>query len=258
MHEISLSDSIALWKSSGDEIIVVGDIIKDENSLNKAISVLRQKLDLKTGFRVLLEKRIPVSSGLGGGSSDAAAVLKGILNLCDISLEEDEVLNLASLVGSDVPFFIKGGFSIVGGRGESVRKLSFCLNPSWQIVLVIPPYGLSTAEVYSWFEPPYSEMPELDFIVSAFKEEDWRTLRRLLKNDLERPVFLRYPELRDVKEFLEKAGASFSSMSGSGSVIFAIFENKNVNPDLIRALEDKGYKVVLTSFRGDDQDDESK
>ena len=249
MHEISLSDDIVLWMSKESDVIVVGESIKDENIVKRAISILNQSLGIEGGVKVLLKKKIPLSAGLGGGSSDAAAVIRGVLKLYNVALKERDILMLASRVGSDVPFFIKGGFSLVMGRGERIERLSFSLNTDVRVILAVPWYGLKTADVYSWFKPPYSEMPDIGLILSAFKEGNWSLLKRILRNDLEKVVFSRYPDLAEVKNIFEKKGALFSSMSGSGSTVFGIFEGKSERPDLIKTLHSRGYKVILTSFR---------
>lgn len=252
IHEITLKDELLLWESDDISVFVKGADIEGENIVTKAIRELKRETNIVKGIRVDLIKRIPIKAGLGGGSSDAAAAIKGALDLWNMRLSEEELLRLASYIGSDVPFFIKGGFCLSFGKGEKVKKIDFSLSKALDIVLVIPKFGLETKNVYSWLNPPYSEPPNVMELIEAFRKMDWETLRRNLKNDLEKPVFERCPELKSVKEKLLNCGALFSMMSGSGSAIFGIFKKPFNSFELIKKTIGDDFKIILTGFKGEE------
>lgn len=252
MHEIALYDELYFWEDEGIEVVVEGERIVEENLVSRAIANLRRFVGFDRGIKILLKKKIPMRAGLGGGSSDAAAAIRGALKLWGLTLKEEDVLRIASEIGSDVPFFMKGGFCLCSGRGEKIKRIPFVLSERLSILLVVPPYGLSTRDVYSWVIPPYSPPPETGLVIDAFKNGDWRFLKEVLRNDLERPVFERFGELKELKERLLSEGALISMLSGSGSTVFAVFEEDNLNIESFKDLSNNGFKLILTRFKGSD------
>ncbi|MCX8128447.1 MAG: 4-(cytidine 5'-diphospho)-2-C-methyl-D-erythritol kinase [Synergistetes bacterium] len=248
MHEITLKDDLLIWEDNDVLISVKGAEINGDNTITKAILEVKKEINSPEGVKILLIKRIPIKAGLGGGSSDAAAAIKAFLNLKGIKLDEEKLLKLASSIGSDVPFFIKGGFCLSFGRGEKIKELNFCLDKDLDIILIIPSFGLETKKVYSWLTPPYSQPPDILKIIEAFKKRKWEFLKNNLKNDLEKPVFERYPMLRSIKEKLLEEGALLAMMSGSGSTIFGIFNRPFDKLESIKRYFGKEFKIILTQF----------
>ncbi len=250
MHEISLKDELFFWNSKDIEVFVEGENVEGENIVRRALLNLKDVLRVRRGVTVLLRKKVPLKAGLGGGSSDAAAAIKGVLKLWNISVDEELIFKVASELGSDVPFFIRGGFSFCYGRGERVKQLPFSLSEKLSVLLAIPPYGLSTREVYGWLTPPYADPFSVEPFLRAFRELDWQFLRKRLKNDLERVVFERCPDLRMLKERFLEMGAKISLMSGSGSTVFAIFDDVSFNPSDFRDFLERKFKFIVTTFKG--------
>lgn len=167
--------------------------------------------------RVHLHKQIPVGAGLGGGSSNASITLRGLNRLARPSLGDQRLLEIASMLGSDCPFFLHDGVMMMEGRGEILNPVSLHLDQLY-LVLLHPGIHISTAEAYAGINPA---MPEkhLGDLVSRPVEE-WRGL---VVNDFENHIFDRYPELGRIRDALYSHGAVYASMSGSGSSIYGLF-----------------------------------
>ncbi len=176
----------------------------------------------RPGVRLHLEKNIPVGSGLGGGSSDAAVTLIALNCLCDLKLPDAGLYQLATQLGSDVPFFLTGGLCWGSGRGEVLTPLPYL--PDWEILLVTPAVGVSTAWAYQNYKMSLTNRQKITKLPSSdFVQLQGHQLAEVCQNDLESVVFRKYPELADLKSRLQQAGAVAASMTGSGSAMFGLF-----------------------------------
>jgi 4-diphosphocytidyl-2-C-methyl-D-erythritol kinase len=191
---------------------------------------------------VVLEKTIPMESGLGGGSADAAAALVGLGRLwggVPVTLLRD----VASGIGADVAFFLSGGTALGLGRGEEIYPL-VDLPPHW-VVIVRPPFGVSTAEAYSWYDEDRTaglkETRELQLLPVP-----WPSRAAQMVNDLEPPVVRRHPEISALKAALKEAGALAAAMSGSGSAVFGLFRSRLAASRSIKPLSRGGARAFLT------------
>jgi 4-diphosphocytidyl-2-C-methyl-D-erythritol kinase len=191
---------------------------------------------------ITIAKTIPVSAGLGGGSADAAAALHALARLwggAPLTLLRE----VAGGVGADVPFFLSGGTALGLGRGEEIYPL-VDLPPHW-VVVVRPPFGVSTAEAYAWYDEDRAaglrEPRELQILPVP-----WPTRAAQMVNDLEPPVLRRHPEIADLKSSLEDAGAIATAMSGSGSAVFALFRSRAAAAKAVRPLSRGGARALLT------------
>jgi 4-diphosphocytidyl-2-C-methyl-D-erythritol kinase len=192
---------------------------------------------------VTIDKQIPMQAGLGGGSADAAAALLVLARLwggAPISLLRE----VAAGIGSDVPFFLSGGTALGLGRGEEIYPLVDL--PRHWIVIVRPPFGVSTVEAYSWYDEdraagvrePRSELQILPV--------PWPTRAAQMVNDLEPPVVRRHPEIGTIKAWLKEAGALAAAMSGSGSAVFGLFRTHQAAVRAMRSLARTGASCVLS------------
>jgi 4-diphosphocytidyl-2-C-methyl-D-erythritol kinase len=191
---------------------------------------------------VTLTKNIPVSAGLGGGSADAAAALHALAKLwggAPLTLLRE----VAAGVGADVPFFLSGGTALGLGRGEEIYPL-VDLPPHW-VVIVRPPFGVSTAEAYAWYDEDRAaglrELRELQILPVP-----WPTRAAQMINDLEPPVLRRHPEIANLKHSLKEAGAIAAAMSGSGSAVFGLFKSRAAAAKTLRPLSRGGASALLT------------
>jgi 4-diphosphocytidyl-2-C-methyl-D-erythritol kinase len=171
--------------------------------------------------RIHVHKRIPMGAGSGGGSADAGELLRhfGMKKGFEAMDPEDPFHQAASRIGSDVPFFLQEGPALVSGRGDRMEPVGTDLS-GWKLLLLVPPFSIDTGEVYRNFAEANGAPPHLKEL-AARPVTDWPGS---LRNDLEAPAFRMRPELRVLKEKLYKAGAAYASMTGSGSGIFALFE----------------------------------
>ncbi len=182
--------------------------------------------ELKIGVRARVNKEIPVQAGLGGGSSDAAAVLRALNKMIGNPLGPDELLCLGAAVGSDVPLFLVGGNVQISGRGELVEPLRDI--PRFWAVIAQPEYGVSTREAYEALDavPDRIWTGAADVAAAAIYEGDLNLITGAMWNDFEGPVFEMHPELRDLKIRLTDLGASGALLAGSGSAVYGLFGNR--------------------------------
>jgi 4-diphosphocytidyl-2-C-methyl-D-erythritol kinase len=192
--------------------------------------------------QVTIDKAIPIEAGLGGGSADAAAALLTLGRLwggAPLSLLRE----VAAGIGADVPFFLSGGTALGLGRGEEIYPL-VDLPVHW-VVIVRPPYGVSTAEAYAWYDEDRAagirEPRELQILPVP-----WPTRAAQMINDLEPPVVRRHPEIAGLKAALRDAGAVAAAMSGSGSAVFGLFRGRAVAARVIKPLSRGGARAILT------------
>lgn len=176
------------------------------------------------GVRMHLHKTIPMGAGLGGGSADAAFTIKGLAELFGVPLTAEQMIRLAAQVGSDVPFFIDGRPTLATGRGEILAPVAG--SPiGHRLVIVKPDESVSTAEAYAGVAPARPESRLGDLFGLPLRQWKGRIV-----NDFETSVFRIHPTIAAIKEELYRAGALYASMSGSGSAVYGIFEERT--PDL--------------------------
>lgn len=229
LQTISLADTLTLELRTGSSISLSCDDPRlpcnEHNLAYRAAALLAQVAAPGQGVHIHLEKRVPWRAGLGGGSSDAAAVLRGLNKLWGLNWTWQELLPLAQTLGADVPFFLRGGTAIGRGRGEQIEELA--VEPDLTLILIQPPFGLATPKVYSLWQPQGEESTEgLDSLLLALRNSDGKALGQLMHNDLERPAFQLAPELSVVKSGLSQAGLP-CLLSGSGACLFAVVPNSN-------------------------------
>lgn len=196
----------------------------EDNLAHRAAALFFEKTGVGGGVRIDVEKRIPAGGGLGGGSSDAAAVLLGCCRLYGLKPEVERLRGWAALLGSDVPFFIDGGSAIGSGRGEILAPLAPL--PGRTVALIhVAAAGLSTGAVYSRLKPAAltGGSRKLTMLCACWQGGDLRRLAKSLFNDLETPAFALAPGLADVKDALCAAGAYGALLCGSGSSVFGLF-----------------------------------
>ena len=196
-----------------------------DNLVVRAIEVFQRQTRVPGGLIVRLEKSIPLGSGLGGGSSNAAATLLGLAQLFRRDLQCSDLLHWAGQLGSDVPFFLVGGAALGIGRGSEVYPLEEL--PKRHVLLAIPRRGVSTAEAYSGLSLQLTNT-DLESMIPRFCSGFWARLERgkVLENNFEPAFFERFPHLSKVKSDWLAAGAVAAGLTGSGSALFGLFESR--------------------------------
>lgn len=249
---VSLYDEITVEVTSGQpEITIACDdptIPCDETNLAyKAAALLCREVQIHARIALSLQKRIPAGAGLGGGSSNAAAVLKSLNSLLSLELTEDQLRMLAAQLGADVPFFIPCRPMQVGGIGEVL--IAAPLLPVRWLVIVVPPFGVSTPWAYKRFDEQEAiSLPSPR--PSAFQGEGEKLSPLSLVNDLERAVLPRYPLIGQLKDRLVKLDAEGALMSGSGSAVFGVFQNYAAAAQAQAALREQGKTFVVKIING--------
>ncbi|HET7219937.1 MAG TPA: 4-(cytidine 5'-diphospho)-2-C-methyl-D-erythritol kinase [Vicinamibacterales bacterium] len=192
---------------------------------------------------ITIGKQIPLQAGLGGGSADAAAALQGLARLWG-GVPLPFLRDIAAGIGADVPFFLAGGTALGLGRGEEIYPLVDL--PTHWIVLARPPYGVSTAEAYAWYDEDRAaglrEPPREPQLLPV----PWPTRAAQMINDLEPPVVRRHPEIAALKTQLREAGAVAAAMSGSGSAVFGLFRSEAAATRVLKPLSKGGVRVQLS------------
>ncbi|HWW18713.1 MAG TPA: 4-(cytidine 5'-diphospho)-2-C-methyl-D-erythritol kinase [Candidatus Saccharimonadales bacterium] len=226
---ISLHDDLRLRasKSSGICLTIQGnDPLSLEpvrkNLVYAAVDALRRELEIRPGVEIDLRKNIPARRGLGGGSSDAAAALRGYLQLTRRKIPASRLMEIAASLGADVPFFLFGGRALGIGRGDEIYPLPDI--PKLALLVVSPnDIHVPTADAYRWLRAPALTKTRSASKLWKFCSLSWSTQGSGLSNDFERPVFQRHPRLAQIKRALLQRGAAEASLAGSGSAVFGVF-----------------------------------
>ncbi|MGA1841986.1 MAG: 4-(cytidine 5'-diphospho)-2-C-methyl-D-erythritol kinase [bacterium] len=197
----------------------------EKNLIHKAATRLLEFLSFPGGVKIHLNKRIPIGAGLGGGSSDAAATLMGIVKLYEFSISERDIHSIASSLGADVPFFLNGPTAFGYGIGDIIEP-SPPLPPFW-IVLVKPNFSISTAWAYQKYDSRLTKsVNKIKIIKSAIEGANYQEIGKSLFNDLESVCFPKYPVLAEIKRELLSLGSCGALMSGSGASVFGLFSEQ--------------------------------
>ncbi len=256
MVPLELADEIEIEVTAGANGIELESDRRDfptdaTNSVWRAAELVRNDSGLTFGLKARIKKRIPIAAGLGGGSSDAAAVLKGLSQVLNLDWSESRLQEVGLKVGADVPFFLaaeKGEGAVksqrVQGIGEGLTPFAL---PPLEFVLINPGFPVSTADVYQWYDEKGKEgamRAPLDRLTVSKSDDSFPRLLQdiggvssILENDLEGVVIPRYPVLAEIKRKLLDAGALGSLMSGSGGTVFGLFDS--------RQSRDRGYETLI-------------
>jgi 4-diphosphocytidyl-2-C-methyl-D-erythritol kinase len=225
MTMVDLADRLEMEELQRDQIIIssqAGYIPLDEKNLAfQAAKLIKDRYDVRKGVYIHLDKKIPVAAGLAGGSSDAAAALRGLNRLWGLGISDEELCVLGAELGSDVPFCVTGGTAIATGRGERLERIDN--PPQCWVVLAKPPINVSTADVYGRFKA--SELkwhPSMKDMLSAITRGSFNDMCSSLGNVLEEVTLKHYPEVLQLKESMQKLGAEGVLMSGSGPTVFGL------------------------------------
>jgi 4-diphosphocytidyl-2-C-methyl-D-erythritol kinase len=248
MQSISLYDHLTFEHSDRIAIKTDVDIPVEENLVYRAAVLLKEKLSVNKGAVITLKKDIPVSAGLGGGSSDAACALSGLNRLWELGLKNEELIKFGGMLGSDVPFFFRAPIAVVRGRGEIVTALE--AGSRHIIVIVKPALGVSTKWAYSGMSRLLSELTKrnnnIKLFCQALEMQDFESIALMMVNDLELPVIREFQVIGEIKDRLLAMGAEASLMSGSGPSVFGVFKSKGKAEDAAEAMKPYWSRVVET------------
>ncbi len=226
MTTIDLADRIELSERKDGQISIISHnrYVPDDNRnlAYQAASLLKERYNVPKGVSIAITKVIPVAAGLAGGSSDAAATLRGLNRLWKLGLSLDELAEIGAEIGSDVSFCVYGGTALATGRGEIIKHIP--APPHSWIVLAKPTIGVSTAEVYNNLNLEKVTHPDVDGMLEAIHENDYEKMIGLVGNVLESVTLKLYPEVSHIKDQMKRFGADAVLMSGSGPTVFGIVQ----------------------------------
>ncbi|MBM7689897.1 4-(cytidine 5'-diphospho)-2-C-methyl-D-erythritol kinase [Enterococcus ureilyticus] len=228
MASVDLADRLTFELLPKDEILIETDSsflpVDRRNHVYQAAELLKNTFGLTQGVRIYIEKRIPVAAGLAGGSSDCAAALRGLNRLWNLGLSLEELAELGSKIGSDVPYCIHGGTAFVTGRGEKIKFLPSM--PQCWVVLVKPRMSVSTSSIFSSLSFNNIQHPDIHGLKQAIETDDYLLMTEKIGNALESVTIKRHPVIQQIKDRMMKYGADAALMSGSGPTVFALCEKK--------------------------------
>lgn len=250
MQMVDMYDTLCLTILDEDRVQILStraELNNDDNLAVHAAQAIRTRFSLKQGVSIELDKRIPIAAGLGGGSSNAAAVLLALRAWWRLPLPEEDLLAIAASLGSDVPFFLTKGLALCKGRGELLTPLPAYWPASLRwLLLVKPAISVSTADVFR-------HLPRSDYTGGVHTQAVYTVLlakgtpfREDLYNGLERGVLEHYPAVAQARDAILSAGATFVRLSGSGPTLFAPFAELARAEQVRQQLHKQGYDVYLT------------
>ncbi|MBM3162631.1 MAG: 4-(cytidine 5'-diphospho)-2-C-methyl-D-erythritol kinase [Chlorobi bacterium] len=220
--------------------------VDEDNLCLKAAKILRDSAGITAGVTMTLDKRIPFGAGLGGGSSDAATVLRTLNTFWNVRASVSDLHALAVKLGADVPYFLEmKGLAFARGIGDELEDLGRTL--PFYVVTVFPEEHISTVWAYKHFYARFGrEVPDLKRSVERLCLEGDRSVLGVFENDFEPAVFDHYPAVKTVKRDLLDAGGFHASLSGSGSAVFGFFDSPDGARAAVEAMQGKGYRATLT------------
>ena len=246
MQEINLKDIITI-KEIKEGIIIESNNnnipLNNGNLAYKACELIKEKMNINKGLHINIHKEIPVAAGLAGGSSNAAVVLKGLNQLWDLGLTEEELREMGKELGADVPYCIMGGTAYAGGIGEKLKPLKSFSGKN--ILLINPGIEISTEDVYGKLNLDQIEKMDMKNIIDAIEKNDIKFLSKNIKNTMEDVVIKEYPIIGEIKEDMISHGALGALMSGSGPTVFGIFDNEKILSDCKEKLSRKYNKALV-------------
>jgi len=248
-QQVDLFDEIQIQLTDGPIEVVTEHPEVPAGKANigyQAAKLLKDEFNIRQGVRLRIQKNIPVGAGLGGGSSDAAAILKYLNQKWDINLDRSNLAQLSTRIGSDVPFFIYGGTMLATGRGEILVAVEIPID--YKILLIFPNFSVSTKWAYKNFKINLTNTEKnIKLANIVFKNILLDDLRSCLHNNLETVVFEQYQQLKEIKDKLYQLGARYASMSGSGSAVYGLFPRVYEFPENVYSVFNSDYQIFLVN-----------
>lgn len=253
MQTVKIYDGIELEVTDTGKIEIETNLYflpaNENNLVYKAAKLLMDEFKIKSGISIKLQKVIPVSAGMAGGSADAATVLHGVNRLFRLGLSAKELMERGVKIGADVPYCIMRGTALSEGIGEKLTKLP---PPPKAVILVAkPPINVSTKFVYENLNlKSIKKHPDIDGMVQSIRNRDLEAISSNMENVLETVTVKNYPVIQEIKNVMKEKGALNSLMSGSGPTTFGIFEDKKKAENVKAYLREKGMakQVFVTEF----------
>ncbi|MGX7132171.1 MULTISPECIES: 4-(cytidine 5'-diphospho)-2-C-methyl-D-erythritol kinase [Enterococcus] len=241
MSSVDLADRLTMEELPNDQIIVETNKaflpVDQRNNVYQAAVLVKKRYGINKGIKISIKKQIPVAAGLGGGSSDTAAALRGMNRLWNLALSDQELIELGMEVGTDVPYCLYGRTSVVAGKGEIVTGIDPM--PQCWVVLVKPRVSVSTRTIFPEVDVDKIHHPDIPKLTEAIRNNDYQQMIRYMGNALEDVTIQRHPVIQKIKDRMMKYGADVALMSGSGPTVFALCRQHSRAQRVYNAL--KGF-----------------
>lgn len=230
MQEIPLADDVRIDVSNGDGIEIFcntpGVPCDERNLAHKAARIFADETKIKANIKIFIDKKIPAAAGMAGGSSDAAAALKGLNRIFGEPLSGEDLLKLGLKIGADVPFCIRGGCAVAEGIGEVLTPAPPLKNAF--LVVAKPDFAVSTKWVYENLDlGKVEKRPQTEKVIEGLKSGNLRKIADSTANVLESVTEREYPVISEYKDCMITSGAVFAMMSGSGPTVFGVFDHES-------------------------------
>ena len=254
MQSLDIYDTLTFEKQeSGIDITLAGEggkglSLGEDNLIYKAAACIIERTDYKGGIRITLDKNIPIAAGMAGGSSDCAAALKGVNELLEAGLSEEELREIGVTLGADVPYCVMGGTALSEGIGEELTRLTPL--PECVFVVAKPLCSVSTAEAYGGYDR-LVEMgrdiphPDIDAQVKALMAGDLEGVVSNFGNVLEYVTASLHPEIAELEKLMKESGAMNAMMSGSGPTVFGIYKDRVTAEESAEKIKKSGQAAQL-------------
>ena len=254
MQSLDIYDTLTFEKQeSGIDITLAGEggkglSLGEDNLIYKAATCIIERTDYKGGIRITLDKNIPIAAGMAGGSSDCAAALKGVNELLEAGLSEEELREIGVTLGADVPYCVMGGTALSEGIGEELTRLTPL--PECVFVVAKPLCSVSTAEAYGGYDR-LVEMgrdiphPDIDAQVKALMAGDLEGVVSNFGNVLEYVTASLHPEIAELEKLMKESGAMNAMMSGSGPTVFGIYKDRVTAEESAEKIKKSGLAAQL-------------
>lgn len=251
MTEVDLNDRLTFSIRKDNKIVIETEhqfIPTDKRNLvYQAAQLMQKQYNITQGVNIKIEKNIPVAAGMAGGSTDAAATFRGMNKIFNINAPLDELAELSSQIGSDIPFCVYGGTALATGRGERIERLP--KPPHAWVVIAKPPLSVSTKVIYENLEPGKNP-PKSPQMVEALQNKDYKAMLKAMKNDLQEVTRKKYSKVNILLNKMQAQGADKAMMSGSGPTVYGIVQKERQAKQLLNALRGFCSEVYVVRLRG--------
>lgn len=247
MSSVDLADRLVFERLPEDKIIVETNKaflpIDKRNNVYQAAAILKERYGITEGIKISITKSIPVAAGLGGGSTDCAAALRGMNRLWELNLSMEELISMGVEVGTDVPYCLYGTTAYISGKGEVVEPL--VPMPQCWVVLVKPRISVSTRKIFQQVEMEQLSHPDMKKLSEAIVEQDYQKMLTYMGNSLEDITIPKHPVIQQIKDRMMKYGADVALMSGSGPTVFALCQKHSRAQRIVNGLKGFCEEVYL-------------
>ena len=247
MSSVDLADRLIMEELEEDKIIIETNKaflpIDKRNNVYQAASIVKKRYGINKGILIRITKNIPVAAGLGGGSTDCAAALRGMDRLWQLGLTMPELIDIGMEVGTDVPYCIYGTTALISGKGEKVTPLRPM--PQCWVVLVKPRLSVSTGKIFQEVDLDQLHHPDIQELSDAILAEDYQRMIAAMGNSLESITIPKHPVVQQIKERMMKYGADVALMTGSGPTVFALCQKYSRAQRVYNALKGFCEEVYL-------------